>query len=362
LLIFRQGLKILRIDVECDEADPAVDTFMMNHNFPTFNGRQCSIIDADDYGYRILGNSDLRLAEYLALETPDEPISSLTVHLDGTGIRLIQVNDDPSRIIGTRKKDSVAVTHYFYEGEYIRSVHIVTHGPKTRTVLQGPFILVSHDLCVFSIQEAALTAERQVITSQDRALYYGVHAIPWYPDGRLSDFNHTGARRVVGIFVDPTHATLRLKSIGIATEPAEDSYTSKNRSVLLLSQGHIDNAMFLRKYMHVAFLNTAVLTDVRSLVVQKVPHRNSHRAVGLRIGYHDGSTGTLGQWDPNSKKVYLVYHLLRDGPLEALTFFFSPPAGPHADRHVHWVEDVEVGSPSATTRPYFTWRTLNLVR
>ena len=116
---------------------------MMNHSVPTFDGRRCSIIDAGEYEFRVFRNPDLRLAEYLPLEKPGVALKSLTVCADVDGVCAIQINGDPTWLIGTRRGYSVAMTHYFKENEYITSAHLVTRAQTLRTVMQGPYILVS---------------------------------------------------------------------------------------------------------------------------------------------------------------------------------------------------------------------------
>ena len=82
-----------------------------------------------------------------------------------------------------------------------------------------------------------------------------------------------------------------------------------------------------------------------------------YRAMGLLIDYHDGTIETLGQWDPANSSVSVIYNSQQNGPLESLSFVYSDSPDPHA----RWVEDVVTGAPSLTTKPCFTWHSLDLV-
>jgi hypothetical protein len=117
---------------------------MMNHSVPTLNGRQRLIIDAGEYEHPVYKNPNIRLAEYIPLEKPGVALKCLTVFVEVEGVSGIQINGDPTWLLGTHRSNSVVMTYYFKDNEYITSAYLITRGEKLRTVRQGPFILVSH--------------------------------------------------------------------------------------------------------------------------------------------------------------------------------------------------------------------------
>jgi hypothetical protein len=122
--------------------------------------------------------------------------------------------------------------------------------------------------------------------------------------------------------------------------------------------GHVNGSLFMGKFLHLACLKKAILKDVKALTVQKIPHMSKSRALGLLINYHDGTIETLGQWDPANSSISAIFDSQKNGTLKSLSFVYSDDPDPDA----RWVEDVVLDAPSSTTKPCFTWHSLDSVR
>jgi hypothetical protein len=147
---------VVRVDADKPFAQSISPTnhsirYMWNHTIPSFHSRKCPVIyldrahadrELDHSTDPIYGNPGLRLAQYISLDN----LQILSVCMQRSYMLSVQVNGDPTQCLGQPPPHSSAVTisHFFHEGEQIRSIHLVTVDKSDIFGHEvGPFLLVS---------------------------------------------------------------------------------------------------------------------------------------------------------------------------------------------------------------------------
>ncbi|KAH7308951.1 hypothetical protein B0I35DRAFT_441065 [Stachybotrys elegans] len=109
---------------------------------------------------------------------------------------------------------------------------------------------------------------------------------------------------------------------------------------------------FVSSNVQGAFLGKAGLLDVKELRSIQV----DDRCIGMRIDYHDGTIGTLGQWDPSKASEASLIYKSCDGPLLGLIFLFSDSTEPFK----RYVRSVSIGhAPQEAVDNSFFWDDFN---
>ncbi|VUC32542.1 unnamed protein product [Clonostachys rosea] len=331
------GFKLIRVGFP-DEAPSELDSahLFFDHDKVLPRGAKYVLTDMKTTGAEILGNPNARMVQHLDLSHIE--IKSLTVVCNIDAIYKIQINAGGSKLeLGDRVaikphprgEENFSITRFFQPGERMTSVQLISRGPPRPLIWKGPFLVVR--------------------TSKSRTLFFGVFVMPIYQPLYLAAYEPGEVREITGLLIDPTNINPgKINTLGVCLgNPLVGVEQARLR--VPMPRANSEKLAFPGVFPFGAFLSRATLLNVITLKVQKF----GDRCVGMCVERGDGIIETLGMWDPVRPDTVSTIYSCHQGPLQPLTFIYSPARG----QLEHYVEDIVVSAPPdlAPDRQRFTW-------